>query len=72
MKARTTSYTLSPSHSAVFQVDLLKQGQHGQNSDQVSLVLDTIFLVELVIIVYTITILCIHITYYARQAHLVI
>lgn len=44
------------SHCTLFQIDSLKQGKYGENCEEVALVLETSFLVQIVIIAYTTTI----------------
>ena len=54
MRVKTQSHFCT-SHCTLFQTDLLKQGQGGENCEEVALVFETCVLVEIVIIAYTMT-----------------
>ena len=54
MRVKTQSHFCT-SHCTLFQTDLLKQGQDGENCEEVALVFETCVLVEIVIIAYTMT-----------------
>ena len=54
MKVKTQSHFCT-SHCTLFQTDLLKQGQGGENCEEVALVFENCVLVEIVIIANTIT-----------------